>query len=137
VTWGSDTFGKKLLNLMGITSVEDTDYLVIQKNTAGDQFTRKMLHSDYVAAVLEDVAKIYNVERFSSTGSINSATDLALSNGTFTLNMPSTATTPITIKSTSGTTTLAGGVNTFENGTTVIFPAATTLYLDGTVWRNV
>jgi hypothetical protein len=129
--------GTKLINLMGITTVEDTDYVIIQKNTAGDQFTRKMLHSDYKTAILEDVAKIYNVERFSSTGSINSATDLALSNGTFTLNMPSTAATPITIKSTSGTTTLAGGVNTFENGTVVVSPAATTLYLDGTIWRNI
>lgn len=44
--------GTKLINLMSITSVEDTDYLVIQKNTNGDQSTRKMLHSDYVASVL-------------------------------------------------------------------------------------
>jgi hypothetical protein len=79
----------------------------------------------------------YNVERFTSAGTIDSATDLALSEGTFTLNMPTSADAPITIKSVSGTTTLNGVGNTFENGTTVIFPAATTLYLDGTVWRNV
>ncbi len=38
--------GTKLINLMRVTTVEDTDYLVIQKNTSGDQFTRIILWSD-------------------------------------------------------------------------------------------
>jgi hypothetical protein len=45
--------GTKLINLMSITTVEDTDYVIIQKNTNGDQFTRKMLQSDYKAEVLD------------------------------------------------------------------------------------
>lgn len=50
MSWGS-SFGKKLLALMGITTIEDTDYLIVQKNTDGDQFTRKILWSDVVALV--------------------------------------------------------------------------------------
>lgn len=48
--------GTKLINLMSIKSVEDTDYLIVQKNTSGDRSTRKILHSDYVAEVLDGLS---------------------------------------------------------------------------------
>ncbi len=43
--------GTKLINLMRIKTVEDTDYLVIQKDTNGDQFTRIILWSDLKALI--------------------------------------------------------------------------------------
>ncbi len=44
----SSSFGKKLLCLMSITTAEPTDYVIIQKDTEGDRFTRKMLLSDFL-----------------------------------------------------------------------------------------
>lgn len=41
--------GTKLINLMTIKTVKDTDYLIIQKDTNGDQFTRKILWADIVS----------------------------------------------------------------------------------------
>lgn len=43
--------GTKLINLMTIKVVEDTDYLIVQKDTAGDQFTSKILWSDIKALI--------------------------------------------------------------------------------------
>ena len=68
---------------------------------------------------------------------IDTSTDLYLSSTTQTLTMPTVSLSPVTIKSVSGIATLDGGTNTFENGATVTSPAASTLYLDGTVWRDV
>jgi hypothetical protein len=73
--------GTKLINLMSITTVEDTDYVIIQKNTKGDQFTRKILQSDYVAEVLEglgsdDVTNESGVSGLTVTDALN-ALDVA------------------------------------------------------------
>ncbi len=43
--------GTKLINLMGIPSIDDTDYLIVQKNTNGDQKTYKILWSTVVALI--------------------------------------------------------------------------------------
>ena len=45
--------GTKLINLMTITTVEDTDYLIVQKDTNGDQFTRKILWSKVVDQLIQ------------------------------------------------------------------------------------
>jgi hypothetical protein len=118
--------------------LEDGDVIIANTADAGNFNVYQVLPDTSSAELVSsEGGSTFKVESFVSTGTINSLTDLALSNGTFTLNMPTSSDSPITIKSTEGTTTLAGGTNTFENGVSVVFPAATTLYLDGAIWRNV
>ena len=74
------------------------------------------------------------VQRFSTGGTINPATNLAISTGTHTLVMPTDSEGILEIKSISGTATLDPGTNTFESGNTVTATVNRRMYLDGTVW---
>lgn len=46
--------GTRLINLIRVKVIEDTDYFVIQKDTKGDQFTRIILWSDLKALIESD-----------------------------------------------------------------------------------
>ena len=73
-------------------------------------------------------------QTFSSGGTINSDTNLALSTGTHTLVMPTTYVGILETKSISGIATLDLGTNTMENGNSVPAGSNRRFNLDGTVW---
>ena len=77
------------------------------------------------------------VQRFSSGGTINPATNLVLSTGTHTLVMPTDHQGFLTVKSISGVITLDPGSNTVESGNTVSTTVSRWFYLDGTVWLEL
>lgn len=76
-------------------------------------------------------------QKFSSSGTINDDTTLAISNGTNTLIMPTVYDLILDVKAASGTVTLDPGVNTVENGNTVTATVDRRFYLDGTVWLEL
>jgi hypothetical protein len=74
------------------------------------------------------------VQRFSTGGTIEENTNVALSTGTHTLIMPTSAESILQVKSISGVVTLDSGTNTVESGNTVSSTVNRIFYLDGTVW---
>ena len=76
----------------------------------------------------------FKTQRFTTGGTIKSATDLVISTGTHTLVMPDSHAGILEIKSISGTATLDPGTNTFESGNTVTATVNRRLFLDVTVW---
>ena len=76
------------------------------------------------------------VQRFTSGGTINPATNLVLSTGTHTLVM-SDSEGILNIKSVSGVITLDPGSNTVENGNTISTTVNRIFFLEGTVWLEL
>lgn len=100
-------FGTNLLDLVGIQSIADTDYLIVQKNTNGDTKTRKILWSDVKSLIeLSDSQKIVET---SAAYTADGSEDAIFCTGTFTVTLPltSNAHKSILIKSMSGTVTVA------------------------------
>lgn len=107
MSFGSSSFGKYLLDLMGIQSIEDADYLVVQKNTNGDTKTRKILWSDVKSLIeLSDSQKIVET---SAAYTADGSEDAIFCTGTFTVTLPlvSSVNKSILIKSMGGTITVS------------------------------
>ncbi|MEE8289712.1 MAG: hypothetical protein V3R25_09910 [Nitrosomonadaceae bacterium] len=95
--------GTKLINLMRITRIFDTDFILVQKDTNGDQFTRIILWSDFKAQINESssetIREITNTDSqaigddYISANSGNPVADIV-----FTLIDVSTSVKRITIK---------------------------------------
>jgi len=77
------------------------------------------------------------VQRFTSGGTINAATNLVLSTGTHTLIMPTSTQGILEIKSISGVITLDPGTNTIEDSDTVSTTVNRRFYLEATVFREL
>ena len=86
-----------------------------------------------------DLSALFKKQSFTSSGSIDDDTNLAVSDGTNTLTMPLTPTKGVLeTKSKSGTATLDAGSNTFESTGTSTETVTNTVNrewnLDGSVW---
>ena len=113
------------------TTVGGSDTLTYWPEDGG---TARGITSDNYEAQLEVDGSPIVVERFATSGTIATSTELAISTGANTLSMPSTSVVILQVKSISGEITLSPGTNTVENGNTVSSGTARRFYLDGTVW---
>ena len=106
MSFGSSSFGKFLLDLMGITSIEDTDYLVVQKNTNGDTKTRKILWSDVKSLI--ETSDSQKIVETSTAYTADGSEDAIFCTGTFTVTLPLSisAHKSILVKSMTGTVTV-------------------------------
>jgi len=105
--------GKKLINLKTVETVQDTDYVVIQKDTNGDQTTVKISQALYADLLSE--SKREGWEAFFDTEYPTSSAPLAVDADTWTV-IPNNAGFPLTTA-----TNLPEGVTSFYDGTTQEF----------------
>ena len=124
----------RIQNLTRVTTLADLD--IIPTGPASGDVAKGITFADFEALIEVDGAATV-VQRFSDTGTINAATELAISTGTHTLVMPDASNRILDIKSVSGTITIDSGSNTVENGNTVTTTQDRSFYLDGTVWLEL
>ena len=110
--------GTKLLNLMRVTSAELTDYLVLQKDTKGDQFTRIISIDDFLKQV--EASDLETIKETSGDYTALITDDFVVGENTITLTFPTltTAIKSLTFKNNGvNTITLDGNGSSVENGT--------------------
>ena len=113
------------------------DY-IIRNIGVGDDLTISLSPENAILIELDgDLARKPVEQTFSSNGTINDDTTIALSTGTNTLIMPTTYDLFLNVKSISGTITLDPGANSVENGTTVSTGQNRRFWLSGSTWYEL